>query len=93
MHGLGGLEDPAVVTGGLAYLRLQGWPSGRSAGSYPGRELERRATWLHQAHPGEACVHAFFNNDIGGAAPRDAARLAGLLGCASPAPAQGGAAS
>lgn len=79
VHDIHGLAVPAVVTGGLAYLRLHGWPEGRYAGSYPDGELDRHADWLRRARRHGAKVRAFFNNDIGGDAPRDAERLAGRL--------------
>lgn len=66
------------VTASFAYVRGHG-PGGRYHGDYPDAELdgwaERIGGWRSAALP----VFAYFDNDIGGAAPRDAVRLAHRL--------------
>lgn len=62
-----------VETTDWLYVRGHG-PGGRYAGDYPEETL---AGWAARVRGREAYV--FFDNDIGGAAPRDALRLKALL--------------
>jgi uncharacterized protein YecE (DUF72 family) len=69
---------PVVRTASWAYVRFHEgraspWPS------YGDRALR---AWVHRIDerwPGDADVYAYFNNDAGGAAVRDAARLSALV--------------
>lgn len=82
-HGWQGLTVPRIVLGCCCYLRLHGFAEGRYAGGYPDDQLARWADWLvANAQRGLTC--AFFNNDLGGDAPRDAARLQALVEERSP---------
>lgn len=76
---LAGHQSPLTVTARLVYLRLHG-SGGKYAGAYgrAGLELwrERIAGWLADGHD----VCCYFDNDIGGAAPRDALLLQEMLG-------------
>jgi uncharacterized protein YecE (DUF72 family) len=66
--------SPWEATASWAYVRGHG-PSGAYHGSYPDAELRRWAnrlqTWRGQGRD----VYAYFDNDVKGAAPHDAARL------------------
>jgi len=70
-----GARVPDVVTGGWSYLRFhQGTREG------PGYRREKLVRWADRVMrfpPGD--VFAYFNNDTGAAAPRDAEILSGIL--------------
>lgn len=72
------MPDPAPV-GPFAYVRFHG-ESGRYAGRYATRVLrawaDRLVEWAGRGIPS----WVYFNNDIGGHAPRDAMRLRELVG-------------
>jgi uncharacterized protein YecE (DUF72 family) len=67
-----------AITDELVYVRLHGYPR-TYASEYGGRGLgpwvERVEGWLAQ----DRDVYVFFDNDIGGAAPRDALLLQELI--------------
>jgi uncharacterized protein YecE (DUF72 family) len=69
---------PWVATAAFVYVRGHG-PTGRYAGAYSDATLdlwaERIEAWAQQG----CDVYAYFDNDIGAAAPRDARRLRGRL--------------
>lgn len=70
-----GARVPATVTGGWAYVRFH---QGALAGpGYPRRKLRRWADRIAALRADRA--FAFFNNDAGGAAVRDAVTLTALL--------------
>lgn len=72
---------PFLATASFAYVRGHG-PGGRYAGAYPEATLQ---TWAEhiEAWRGEGRdVFAYFDNDIGCAAPGDAQRLKARLGVA-----------
>lgn len=70
-----GVDTPVVTTGGWAYLRFH---KGTDEGfDYPKDALRRWAEEIMSLDVSE--VFAYFNNDPGGAAPRDARALAELL--------------
>jgi uncharacterized protein YecE (DUF72 family) len=71
------LSDPAV--GLFAYVRFHG-TSGHYLGSYPRRALERWTERLAPIVAGGRDVYAYFNNDPGAAAVRNANTLKRLLG-------------
>jgi uncharacterized protein YecE (DUF72 family) len=62
----------------LLYLRFHG-PSGRYAGSYGAAKLRPWATFARSALERGLPVHAYFNNDVAGAALHDAACLDEML--------------
>jgi uncharacterized protein YecE (DUF72 family) len=71
---------PWLMTASFAYVRGHG-PGGRYAGSYSEREL---AIWIERISAWRASgtdVFAYFDNDIGCAAPQDALRLKAALAC------------
>ena len=58
----------------FVYVRFHGATS-KYGGGYPEPGLRRWGEWLN-ARRGEGCdVYAYFNNDVGGHAPRDAITL------------------
>jgi uncharacterized protein YecE (DUF72 family) len=75
---LGGQRSPLEVTTDLVYVRLHGPDRRRYHGSYDDRALgewaSRCQSWLAEGRQ----VHLYFDNDVGGHAPRDAARLQAL---------------
>jgi len=71
---LAGLDCPAVVTGGLIYLRLHGQPRPYS-GTYTDEQLERWASELARLSREAEVGLVYFNNDVGGHAVADARRL------------------
>ncbi|RPI56992.1 MAG: DUF72 domain-containing protein [Acidobacteria bacterium] len=75
LHDMTPSVAPRLLTARFTYIRFHG-ASGRYDGAYPQGVLEDWADWLasngHQAF-------VYFNNDIGGHAPRDARRLIELL--------------
>ena len=70
---------PEIVTGKLAYVRFHG-PDGKYRGSYPDAEMRRWAGKLKAWEKPRRPVYAYFNNDIGGFAPRNARTLQRFLG-------------
>ena len=54
------------------FEEIQGSHSG---GRYSDAALDRWAAWLAERAQGGSPIYAFFNNDTGGHAPRDAVRL------------------
>ena len=75
-------SSPWLATAGFAYVRGHG-PGGAYHGSYADEALEdwskKIADWRAQGRD----VYAYFDNDIGGAAPADAIRLKQAAGAAS----------
>jgi uncharacterized protein YecE (DUF72 family) len=70
-----GVRVPDVVTGGWSYVRFH--QGRRASPGYPREKLRRWADRLAATGAGE--TWAFFNNDTGGAALRDAVVLSDLL--------------
>jgi uncharacterized protein YecE (DUF72 family) len=74
MHGsASGRED----AGPFVYVRFHG--TEQYSGSYPDEHLQRWADWLAERVRGGKRVYAYFNNDVGGHAPRDAMRLRDMM--------------
>ena len=78
LHDMPGSATGRMRLGPFVYVRFHG-ASGRYDGSYPADRLEPWAEWLHEQRRGGADVYAYFNNDVGGHAPRDAVTLRRLL--------------
>lgn len=72
---------PWVVTAGFVYVRGHG-PGGGYSGAYSDAELkawaERLRTWADEGRD----AYVYFDNDIGAAAPKDAARLSAFTSAA-----------
>ena len=64
--------------GPFVYVRFHG-ASGRYDGSYPDERLARWADWLDEQRTSGVDVYAYFNNDVGGHAPRNALTLRTFL--------------
>jgi uncharacterized protein YecE (DUF72 family) len=75
IHDMGGSASPRTLTARFTYLRFHG-ATGRYNGAYPKDVLEDWAAWLVSAN---VPAFVYFNNDIGGHAPRDARMLVDLL--------------
>jgi uncharacterized protein YecE (DUF72 family) len=79
IYDLAGFQSPELVTAPLVYVRLHG-PASAYDGSYSDAALARWATamrgWRDTGHE----VHCYFDNDIGGHAPRNARTLRALIG-------------
>jgi uncharacterized protein YecE (DUF72 family) len=69
-----GLRPPQVVTGDWSYVRFH--QGRKTAPGYPRAKLRRFADWMAETG---VDAFAFFNNDTGGAAVRDARTFAELL--------------
>ena len=78
VHDMAGSVSPRAVSGAFVYLRLHG-PDGRYHGRYPDDRLREWAEWLGAQASDGFSAFVYFNNDGGGHAPRDAARLRELL--------------
>jgi uncharacterized protein YecE (DUF72 family) len=59
--------------GPFVYVRFHG--TERYSGSYTDAHLQEWAAWMAEQLAGNLDVYAYFNNDVGGHAPRDAVRL------------------
>ena len=78
LHDMPGSATGRIRIGPSIYVRFHG-ASGRYDGSYPDRRLGDWAEWLDGHLRRGVAVHAYFNNDIGGHAPRNAVVLRRLL--------------
>lgn len=77
LHDMAGSESGVRRVGPFAYVRFHGLS--RYAGSYGDEVLKGWADWLSgELHSGRD-VYAYFNNDLGGHAPRDAVRLREMI--------------
>jgi uncharacterized protein YecE (DUF72 family) len=73
LHDMAGSSTGQHLIGPFVYLRLHG-PQ-RYAGRYSDQALEAWAEWCVNRRREGMMVYAYFNNDVGGHAPRDALRL------------------
>lgn len=71
LHDMAGSITPRLVTATFTYLRFHG-SSGRYAGRYSQEQLANWADWLTSCG---VSAFVYFNNDVGGHAPKDAKRL------------------
>ena len=74
LHDMPGSATPRDAVGPFVYLRFHG-SSSRYGGGYSDGQLAERAEWIRSRLDEGLPVYAYFNNDVGGHAPRDAARL------------------
>ena len=74
IHDLGGLETPRVITSDLIYIRFHG-PTGRYAGNYTKKALQKWADWIKEHKKEVRSVYAYFNNDVAGHAIRNAKQI------------------
>jgi uncharacterized protein YecE (DUF72 family) len=79
LHDMPAARPPRDPVGPFVYIRFHG-REGTYAGAYPAQTIgawaRRIAEWADGGRP----VWAYFNNDVGGHAPRDAARLREAVG-------------
>jgi uncharacterized protein YecE (DUF72 family) len=74
VHDMPGSATGRMRVGPHVYVRFHG-ASGRYDGSYPDDRLADWADWLQAERNAGVDVYAYFNNDVGGHAPRNAAVL------------------
>ncbi len=79
LHDMSGSASPLREVGPFTYVRFHG-SGARYGGRYPDAELERWAARLGDELRRGRDVYGYFNNDVGGHAPRDAVRLRERLG-------------
>lgn len=73
LHDMTGSATPRERVGPLVYVRFHGVT--RYGGRYDDETLASWADWMTGEHERGHDVFAYFNNDVGGHAPRDAIRL------------------
>ena len=78
LHDMRGSATGRSRVGPFVYVRFHG-ASGRYAGDYPHERLRGWAEWLRAQLAAGADVYAYFNNDVGGHAPRNAVTLRRLV--------------
>lgn len=78
LHDMTGSATPRVAIGPFVYVRFHG-ASARYSGSYSDGQLEDWAAWLETQLACGRDVYAYFNNDVGGHAPRNALTLRSAL--------------
>jgi uncharacterized protein YecE (DUF72 family) len=71
LHDRQGSATERLCTAPFVYVRFHG-PTGSYSGGYSPARLAGWADWLNEQRRAGADVYAYFNNDIGGHAPRDA---------------------
>jgi uncharacterized protein YecE (DUF72 family) len=74
LHDMPGSATARVVVGPCVYVRFHGGTS-KYGGRYDDLRLDRWGDWLIERVRAGLDVFAYFNNDVGGHAPRDAIRL------------------
>lgn len=77
LHDLGDAASPRRVTAPFVYVRFHG--SATHGGSYADHELRDWAAWLARQVQEGRTLYAYFNNDVGGHAPRNAWTLREFL--------------
>jgi uncharacterized protein YecE (DUF72 family) len=77
LHDMEGAPTGLRVIGPAVYLRFHG--PAKYSGRYPSKRLATTAAWCAERLAEQIPVYAYFNNDIGGHAPRDAIRFRELV--------------
>lgn len=78
LHDMPGSASGQLMVGPFVYVRFHGGTT-RYGGRYGDRRLDGWADWLAARAAEGKSVFAYFNNDAGGHAPRDAVRLRARL--------------
>jgi uncharacterized protein YecE (DUF72 family) len=78
LHDMPGSATARERVGPFVYVRFHG-ATGKYGGSYPDDRLHRWAEWLSAERRAGADIYVYFNNDVGGHAPRNAVTLRRLL--------------
>lgn len=73
VHDMAGSASGRLAIGPFVYARFHG--TSKYSGSYDDKTIEAWADWMVERVRAGAPVFAYFNNDVGGHAPRDAVRL------------------
>ena len=73
LHDMRGSASGRRRVGPFVYVRFHG--TERYSGSYTDAHLDEWAAWIAAQLADHVDVYAYFNNDVGGHAPRDATRL------------------
>jgi uncharacterized protein YecE (DUF72 family) len=73
LHDMAGSASGKLAVGPFLYVRFHG-PQ-KYSGRYPDSVLDEWAAWLAERATEDVPICAYFNNDNGGHAPRDAVRL------------------
>lgn len=74
LHDMPGSATGKARVGPIVYVRFHGATS-KYRGGYSREQLREWATWLNRQRAAGSDVFAYFNNDVGGHAPRDATAL------------------
>jgi len=82
LHDMQGSATGRIRVGPIVYVRFHG-PSGRYHGSYPDDRLRSWSEWMREELAGGTAIYGYFNNDVGGHAPRNAVTLRQFLGAPS----------
>jgi uncharacterized protein YecE (DUF72 family) len=77
LHDMQGSASGRLAVGPFVYVRFHG--TSKYNGRYPDDALDTWADWLGERTVEGKAVFAYFNNDTGGHAPRDAVRLRNAL--------------
>lgn len=85
LHDMRGSATGRLRVGPFIYARFHG-SGARYGGAYSAAQLEPWATWLAEHAVSGVPAYAYFNNDLGGHAPRDAQLLRTLVSTQHPAP-------
>jgi uncharacterized protein YecE (DUF72 family) len=78
LHDMPGSATERERVGPFVYVRFHG-ATGKYGGSYSDEQLRSWARWLHTQRQAGSDVYAYFNNDVGGHAPRNAVTLRRFL--------------
>jgi uncharacterized protein YecE (DUF72 family) len=78
LHDMPGSATGRERVGSFVYVRFHG-ADAKYGGAYSEERLRSWADWLNTQRNDGCDVYAYFNNDIGGHAPRDAAKLRRVL--------------
>jgi uncharacterized protein YecE (DUF72 family) len=74
LHDMHGSATGRLIVGPFIYVRFH-FGSQKYGGRYDDSRLENWAEWLAERARDGLAVYGYFNNDVGGHAPRDAVRL------------------
>jgi uncharacterized protein YecE (DUF72 family) len=77
LHDMAGSASGRRIVAPFVYARFHG--TQKYSGRYDDRTLDAWAAWFEDRVAEGRAVYAYFNNDAGGHAPRDAARLREML--------------
>jgi uncharacterized protein YecE (DUF72 family) len=77
LHDMEGSASGMLAIGPFVYVRFHGVQ--KYSGRYPDETLKRWADWMADQRKEGRPIYAYFNNDTGGHAPRDAVRLREML--------------